>query len=80
MDFFMCFITIKTNKMSHKFSCNEKCLIYLLTWQKCEKQYLGKKSTIFACDAIITETILENFLQMKVTYNSTYMNIPFVDR
>ena len=39
----MSFITNKTNKIYHRFSCNDKCLIYLLTGQKCQKQREGKK-------------------------------------
>ena len=77
----MSFITIKTNKMNHTFSCNEKCLIYLLTWQKWEKQYLAKKVDQFRlrCNNY-KDNLLENFLQMKDTYKKIYISISFIDR
>ena len=36
-DFYLSSITKKTGKINHRFSCNFKCLIYLLTCQKYEK-------------------------------------------
>ena len=30
-----------TCKIYHQFNCSEKCLAYLLTWNKCFKQYVG---------------------------------------
>ena len=35
-------ITKKEYKINHKFNCNDKCLIYLLTCNKCMLQYVGK--------------------------------------
>ena len=32
----------ETYKINHKFDCMEKCLIYLLTCNKCRKQYVGQ--------------------------------------
>ena len=35
-------VTKKEYKINHKFNCNDKCLIYLLTSNKCMLQYVGK--------------------------------------
>ena len=35
-------VTRKEYKINHKFNCNDKCLTYLLTCNKCILQYLGK--------------------------------------
>ena len=32
----------KSYKINHSFDCNEKCLIYLLTFNCCQKQYVGQ--------------------------------------
>ena len=34
-------------KINHRFDCNEKCLIYLLTCKKCYKQYVGQTVDTF---------------------------------
>ena len=41
-DSFTSTITGETYKIDHKFDYMEKCLIYLLTCNKCRKQYLGQ--------------------------------------
>ena len=35
-------VTHETYKINHKFDCNNKCLIYLLTCKQCLKQYVGQ--------------------------------------
>ena len=35
-------VTHETYKINHKFNCNSKCLIYLLTCKQCSKQYVGQ--------------------------------------
>ena len=35
-------VTHETYKINHKFDCNSKCLIYLLTCKQCSKQYFGQ--------------------------------------
>ena len=40
-DSFTSTVTRETCKINHKFDCREKCLIYLLTCNKCRKQYVG---------------------------------------
>ena len=42
MDSFMSAITNKKYKINHMFSCSDKCLIYLLTFEKCQNPYVGK--------------------------------------
>ena len=32
----------ETCKINHKFDCNSKCLIYLLTCKQCSEQYVGQ--------------------------------------
>ena len=36
-----------TYKINHKFVCNEKCLIYLITCKKCSKQFIGQTIDTF---------------------------------
>ena len=36
-----------TYKVNHKFICNEKCLVYFITCNKCLKQYVGHTSDMF---------------------------------
>ena len=40
-------VTNETCKINHQFEWNEKYLVYLLTWKKCLKQYVGQTSDIF---------------------------------
>ena len=40
-DSFTSTFTGETDKINLKFDCMEKCLIYLLTCNKCRKQYVG---------------------------------------
>ena len=40
-------VTGGTYKINHKFDCMEKCLIYLLTCNKCRKQYVGQTVDTF---------------------------------
>ena len=35
-------VTKKKYKINHKFNCNDKCQIYLITHNKCILQYVGK--------------------------------------
>ena len=35
-------VTVKTYIINHKFNCNEKCLVYLLTCNCCKKHYVGQ--------------------------------------
>ena len=35
-------VTHETYKINHKFDCNSKCLIYLLTCKQCSEQYVSQ--------------------------------------
>ena len=39
---FTSLITGETYNINHKFNCNGKCLIYLLTCNCCKRQYVGQ--------------------------------------
>ena len=34
-------VTGETYMINHRYDCNEKCLVYLLTCNKCKMKYLG---------------------------------------
>ena len=40
-------VTNETYKINHHFDCNGKCLVYLLTFKKCLKQYVGQTIDTF---------------------------------
>ena len=44
---FISSVTHETYKINHKFDCNSKCLIYLLTCKQCSEQYLGQTTDDF---------------------------------
>ena len=46
-DSFTSTVTRETYKINHKFDCMEKCLIYLLTCNKCRKQYVDQTVDTF---------------------------------
>ena len=46
-DSFTSTVTGEIYKINHKFDCMEKCLIYLLTCNKCRKQYVGQTVDTF---------------------------------
>ena len=46
-DTFTCSNDQTTCKIYHKFDCNEKCLVYLITCNKCLKQYVGQIVDMF---------------------------------
>ena len=42
MSTFISSVTDETSKINHKFDCNSKCPIYLLSCKQCSKQYVGQ--------------------------------------
>ena len=46
-DMFICNNDQRSYKINHSFDCNEKCLIYLLTCNCCQKQYVHQTIDIF---------------------------------
>ena len=41
-DTFTSSVTRETYKINHRLDCNHKCLVYLLTCNKCKKEYTGQ--------------------------------------
>ena len=41
-DTFISTVTGETFKINHRFDCNDKCLVYLMTCNKCKKQNTGR--------------------------------------
>ena len=41
-DTFTSTVTGESFKINHKFNCDDRCLIYLLTCNQCRKQYVGQ--------------------------------------
>ena len=46
-DTFTCINDQTTYKINRKFDCNERCLVYLITCNKCLKQYVGQTVDMF---------------------------------
>ena len=46
-DSFTSSVTGETYKINHRLDCNDKCLVYLLTYNKCKKQYTGQATGNF---------------------------------
>ena len=65
----------ETYKINHRFDCMEKCLIYLLTCNKCRKQYLGQIVETFAIGGIITDLTPVNMRMANHAYRNTCTNI-----
>ena len=47
VDMFICSNDQRSYKINSSFDCNEKCLIYLLTCNCCQEQYVVKTKDIF---------------------------------
>ena len=37
----------KSFKINHQLNCDDRCIIYLLTWKQCQKQYTGETTDDF---------------------------------
>ena len=72
---FASIVTGETNIINHKFNCNDKCLVYLLTCNCCKKQYVVKLSTNSILDGKIIKVIVGNINVVKHVCNNTYMSI-----
>ena len=46
-DTFTSTFTGENFKLNHRFDCNDKCLVYLMTYNKCKKQYTGQTTDHF---------------------------------
>ena len=57
-------VTGETYIISHRFDCNERCLVYLLTCNKCKCSMLGRLLlTSFGQDGTITKVIPESMVR-----------------
>ena len=65
--------TQNTYKINHQFNCSEKCLVYLLTCNKCFKQYVGQIVDKF-CGVSIT-LMIGNFKDLNLACKSIVLVI-----
>ena len=80
-DNFTSTVTRQSYKINHTFNCSDKfnrsdkCLICLLTSNKCLIQYVGKLQMSFNLDGTITKIILEAIIVISLASKRIYMNI-----
>ena len=74
-DTFTCSNDGTTYKINHKFDCNEKCLIYLITCKKCFKEYVGQTVDTLGVVGITTKMMLESMKEANTVCKNIYMNI-----
>ena len=67
--------TVETHIINHKFNCNEKCSVYLLTCNCCKKQYMGQQPTNSVLDVTIIKVIVGNINAVKHKCSNTYMSV-----
>ena len=72
-DTFTSSITGETYKINHRLDCNDKCLVYLLTCNKCKKQCTGQ--TTFVADGTITSIRKKVLQEEKSAQKNIYINI-----
>ena len=64
----------ETYIINHKFNCNDKCLVYLLTYNCCKK-YGGQTIDEFRCRSNNYKVIVGNINVVKHVCNNTCMSI-----
>ena len=74
-DTFTCNNDQTTYKINHKFDCNEKCLVYLITCNKCLKQYVGQTVDMFRSRWNNYKVIVGNLIEEKTVCKDTFTNI-----
>ena len=67
--------TGKTFKINHKLNCNDKCLVYLLTFNVCLKQYVGQTVEEFRYRWNNYRTMVVNIKRMAHVYSNTFLSI-----
>ena len=60
--------------INHSFNCNDKCIIYLLTCNKCKMQYLGKTVDAFRLRWNNYKDNIGNTLRKNHVCNNAYLN------
>ena len=68
-------VTSETYIIKYKFNCNDKCLVYLLTCDCCQKQYVVKLSTNSVLDGTVIKVTVGNINVVKHVCSNTYMSI-----
>ena len=68
-------ITGETYKTNHRLDCNDKCLVYLLTCNKCKKQYTGQTTDNFRGRWNNYKSENKSFKEEKSAYKNIYINI-----
>ena len=94
-DTFTSSITGETYKINHRLHCNYKCLVYLLTCNKCKKQYTGqttdnfrgrwnnhkyKKKSFTRREKCIQEHLYKYFGREEHTEFLDYVSIALIDK
>ena len=64
----------RTSVINHNFNRNDKCIICLLTCNKCKMQYLGKIVDAFRLRWNNYKDNIGNTLRKNHICNSTYLN------
>ena len=61
-DTFTSTVTGESFRINHQLDCDDRCIIYLLTWKQCQKQYIGETTDDFNIDGTITSPTLESLI------------------
>ena len=69
-------VTGDTFKINHKLkNCDDKCLIYLVTFKQCNKQHMVKLQISFVIDGVTIKSMLETLTGRSLVCRNTYINI-----
>ena len=68
-------VTGETYIINHRSDCNERCLVYLLTCNKCKMQYVGQTINSFGQDGTITKVIRESMVRELHVCNNICLTI-----
>ena len=65
----------RSYKINISFNCYEKCLIYLLTCNCCQKQHVGQTVEYLGTDGIIIKIMLESLIEGNTACKSICISI-----
>ena len=68
-------VTGETYIINHRFDCNESCLVYLLTCNKCKMQYVGQTIDHFRLRWKIKKVIQKSMVRELHVYNNICLTI-----
>ena len=74
-DTFTSSVTGETYKINYRLDCNDKCLVYLLTCNKCKKQYTGQTTDNFRGKWNNYKLKIKILKEEKSAYMNIYTNI-----